>query len=565
MPARSQRTLREAASTIFALTSVLPLLVFLYALWHYELLGKTAAQLGLLAALVIALLGFFLLRRMVDSIARVARMLDPNQVKEAAPEGSSFMVVPGLGQVTEVGELVQAFSRMLVELRASADRLEDLVFKLGPLNDMVEMAAGVPPVQDLLAHVLERTMRTIHASIGSIMLLDHEHQTLRLAVSRGLPADANRDVEVKLGEGVAGKVAQMGEPVLVEDIEKDPRFAKPNDPKYGGGSFICMPLRIGDRMVGVINLAKKEHAGNRLHTPPFSVADFQFLNTLMTYTAYAVNNARLLEEAQQATQQLNAVVEDQKLRLTLTQKQMIQAAKLSALGELVAGVAHELKNPLAVIVGYAELLSRNAPESMQAKLQMMQEASERARRIVEGLLTFARQMPLQRQAVSLTLLLDKVLAIAVPDLRLARVTVEQEIERDLPVVLADDCQLQQVLINLITNAKQAMTDVEGERRLKITMRRAGPERVLITVENTGPGIPPDLLPTIFDPFVSTKGANGTGLGLSISYGIIKEHGGQISAESAPGRGARFTIQLLIGTSEADASLARPEALPLQTS
>ena len=554
---RSQRTLREAASTIFALTGILPLLLFLYFLWHYALLERTAAQLGLLSALVIALLGFFLLRRMVDSIARVARALDPTRLNEVTPEGIRSRVLPELGPVTEVGELAQAFSRMLGELRTSADRLEDLVFKLGPLTDMVEMAARIPSVQDLLAHVLERTMRTIHASIGSIMLLDHERQTLRLAVSRGLPDDANRAVELKVGEGVAGKVAQMGEPVLVEDIEKDPRFAKPNDPKYGGGSFICMPLRIGDRMVGVINLAKKEHAGNGPQTPPFSVADFQFLNTLMTYTAYAVTNARLLEEAQRAAQQLDAVVEDQKLRLTLAQKQMLQAAKLSALGELVAGVAHELNNPLTVLVSYAELLSRNAPESMRARLQVMQEASERARRIVEGLLTFARQMPLQRQSVSLELLLDKVLTIAAPDLRLEQVTVETEIEQDLPLVWADDCQLQQVLINLITNAKQAMIDMEGERQLRITMRRAGPERVHIIAEDTGPGIPPDLLPTIFEPFVSTKGANGTGLGLSISYGIIQEHGGQISVESIPGRGARFTIELPMGTSDVDSSAASP--------
>jgi two-component system NtrC family sensor kinase len=121
-------------------------------------------------------------------------------------------------------------------------------------------------------------------------------------------------------------------------------------------------------------------------------------------------------------------------------------------------------------------------------------------------------------------------------------------------VWADGHQLHQVLVNLVTNAKQAMAErPEAERRLKITTRALGPDRVRISVEDTGPGIPPEVLPTIFDPFVTTKGSAGTGLGLSISYGIIREHGGHITADSRPGRGATFTIDLPVGTSTAAAA------------
>src|SRR4030095_6909775 len=120
-------------------------------------------------------------------------------------------------------------------------------------------------------------------------------------------------------------------------------------------------------------------------------------------------------------------------------------------------------------------------------------------------------------------------------------------------VWADHHQLQQVLVNLVTNAKQAMAEQpEAERRLKITSRALGPDRVQITVEDTGPGIPAEVLPTIFDPFVTTKGSAGTGLGLSISYGIIREHGGHITDASRPGRGAIFTIDLPVGASAAGA-------------
>ena len=562
--------LREAASTIFALTAILPLLVFVYFMWRFGLLESTEAQIGIFFALAIALLGYALFRRLTQRVADLGRALGqavavpamtPAEKKAAAPaatpaKGSATAAVPGLGQVNEIGEIAQAFGRMLVELRASTERLEDLVFKLGALNDMVEMAARIPRIEDLLSHVLERTMRAVSAGIGSIMLLDRERQTLRIAVGRGLPEAGRGPVEVKVGEGVAGKVVEMGEAVVVEDIEKDPRFGQANDPRYGGGSFICMPLRVAERIVGVVNLSKKEVAPGQ--TGVFSQTDLQFLNALATYTAYAVDNARLFEEAQQAAQRLQEVVEDQKLRLTLAQQQMIQAAKLSALGELVAGVAHELNNPLTVLVGASDILEQQAPEPLKEYAEMIRESTNAARSIVRGLLTFGRQMPLERRHVMLDELIDKVLALTAADLRIESVKIDRDMAPDLPPVWADGNQLQQVLVNLVTNAKQAMAEQpEGQRRITIATRALGLDRVQITLRDTGPGIPADVLPKIFDPFVTTKGSAGTGLGLSISYGIIREHGGLITAESLPGQGATFTIDLPVGSAGAAAAETGP--------
>ena len=550
--------LREAASTIFALTAILPLLVFVYFMWRFGLLESTEAQLGIFLALALALLGYVLFRRLTQRVADLGRALGQAVALPATPvgknaasartpaKGSATAAVPGLGQVNEIGEIAQAFGRMLVELRASTERLEDLVFKLGALNDMVEMAARIPRIEDLLSHVLERTMRAVSAGIGSIMLLDRERRTLRIAVGRGLQETGRGPVEVKVGEGIAGKVVEMGEAVVVEDIEKDPRFGQASDPRYGGGSFICMPLRVAERIVGVVNLSKKEVAPGT--TGVFSQTDLQFLNALATYTAYAVDNARLFEEAQQAAQRLQEVVEDQKLRLSLAQQQMIQAAKLSALGELVAGVAHELNNPLTVLVGASDILEQQAPEGLKEYAQMIRESTDAARHIVRGLLTFGRQMPLERRHVMLDELIEKVLALTAADLRIESVKVDRDMAADLPPVWADGNQLQQVLVNLVTNAKQAMAEQpEAERRLRVTTRALGVDRVQITLEDTGPGIPADVLPKIFDPFVTTKGSAGTGLGLSISYGIIREHGGLITADSRPGQGATFTIDLPVGS------------------
>jgi signal transduction histidine kinase len=550
MQRQRPRGLRRAADTIFALISLLPLLLFVFFIWHFDRLGETTAQVGILLALVIALLGFVIFRQMVDRIADhigdLNRVVEGQAPETLTPPSEQSAVVPGLGRIAEISDIAQAFSGMLRELRASTERLEDLVFKLGTLNDMVEMAARIPKIEDLLAHVLERTMRAVSATIGSIMLLDRERQALRVAVGRGLGENPSRlHVEVKVGEGIAGRVVELGEAVLVEDIEKDPRFTKMNDPKYGGGSFICMPLRVGDRIVGVVNLAKKESAPG-VPAQTFVQTDLQFLNALMTYTAYAVDNARLFEEAREAAQRLEEVVEDQKLRLTLAQQQMLQAAKLSALGELVAGVAHELNNPLTVLIGTADLIEAEteASESVRRHLRLMRDAIGSAQYVVRGLLTFGRQMPLARTPVDLAVLSEKVLALTFGELHVTEIQIHTAIEPGLPAVWADANQLQQVLVNLITNAKQAMADVKGERHLRIAMHRVTSARVRIEVEDTGPGIPPDTISKVFDPFVTTK-SDGTGLGLSISYGIIREHGGTLTVVSPVGRGATFTIELPI--------------------
>ena len=129
------------------------------------------------------------------------------------------------------------------------------------------MATRIPSVQELLGLVLDRSMRVVRANIGSIMLLDEQGQTLRLVASRGLPDDVPLGTQLKVGEGIAGRIVELGEPVLVENIETDPRFAKINEPRYGSGSFIGMPIRVGDHVIGVVNLAKKEYARSLARRP----------------------------------------------------------------------------------------------------------------------------------------------------------------------------------------------------------------------------------------------------------------------------------------------------------
>jgi len=196
-------SLREAAAIIFVLSAILPLLVFVSILNSFELLAKTEVQVRLFLALTIAGLGFLVFRRMMDRIGQLVQAVAPSKPGElaAAPGETDLPIVPGVGAVAEIVQISEGFNRLLENMRGSTERLEDLVFKLVTLNEMVELAARIPKMQDLLTAVLERTMRTVRARVGSIMLLDQESQTLRVAAARGLPEEllANRTPLLALG------------------------------------------------------------------------------------------------------------------------------------------------------------------------------------------------------------------------------------------------------------------------------------------------------------------------------------------------------------------------------
>jgi two-component system NtrC family sensor kinase len=230
------------------------------------------------------------------------------------------------------------------------------------------------------------------------------------------------------------------------------------------------------------------------------------------------------------------------------QEQLIQSEKMAALGQLVAGVAHELNNPLTSVIGYAQLLLSDPlvrPEQKD-RLDLIYQEAERTRRIVNNLLSFARQHKPSRTAADLNDLIGRTLELRAYDMRVNNIVVRREL-REVPRVLADEHQIQQVLLNIIMNAEQAIRSTKKSGCLTVETDSAskdGKEQVTVKIEDDGPGIMPDHLTRIFDPFFSTKPVGqGTGLGLSISYGIVKEHTGTIWAESKPGGGASFYIQL----------------------
>lgn len=230
------------------------------------------------------------------------------------------------------------------------------------------------------------------------------------------------------------------------------------------------------------------------------------------------------------------------------EQQLIQSEKLSALGQLVAGVAHELNNPLTSISGYAQLLLRNCSldEDTRMDLEQVRQQADRAGRIVRNLLMFAREHKPERSVVQINDVIQSALALQVYQLRVDNINVQLELDPSLPLTIADPHQLQQVLLNLITNARQAMVDRgAGTLTIRTALCNTGAApQIEISVADTGVGIPAQHLDKIFNPFFTTKPVGqGTGLGLSICYGIIQEHQGQIWAESREGVGTTIFIRL----------------------
>jgi two-component system NtrC family sensor kinase len=229
-------------------------------------------------------------------------------------------------------------------------------------------------------------------------------------------------------------------------------------------------------------------------------------------------------------------------------EQLLQSEKMSALGQLVSGVAHDLNNPLSSIMGYAQLLSaQNADPGFRRALEVIGSESMRASRIVKNLLTFARKSPPERTYLGLNGLVLKTLELKVHDFQMNRIAVQTDLEPGLPLTLIDFHQIQQVLLNLLINAEQAMRSQKDAGALRIVTRKAG-IGIQVSIEDDGPGIPHTALQKVFEPFFTTKPIGvGTGLGLAICHGIVAEHGGTISAQNRPEGGARFVIELPILT------------------
>ena len=285
-----------------------------------------------------------------------------------------------------------------------------------------------------------------------------------------------------------------------------------------------------------------------------TVSDYLLRLRRADHTAVWVEmTARADQPAEDGSLRVEALMRDVSERKKLDDEtrdiyhQLLQAEKMAALGQTISGVAHELNNPLATILSWSERLSQRPTldDSLRRGLETILGESERAARIVRNLLTFARKRQTTRAMVDVNHVMRETLALRAYDQRITNISVIEALAAGLPQVFADGHQVQQVLLNLVINAEQALLSANGRGVLVVrSWFDAVQESVILEINDDGPGIPEDLQPKIFDPFFTTKEVGqGTGLGLTVAYAIVQEHGGRIRIESPPSRGASFFVEL----------------------
>jgi two-component system NtrC family sensor kinase len=389
-------------------------------------------------------------------------------------------------------------------------------------------------VQEVLRTAVEALTHVTGHEICSLHLLSDDGATLHLAGERGL-SDQLREINrvLTVGQGNIGGVAATGRTLNLQNVQESPNLlpeAKSTVRRERQRGFLCVPIRSRGRLLGTLSLGRQI-------SEEFDEREVALVEATADQIGIALDNARLYSESVRQLEELRRA-----------QAQLIRAEKLSAVGELASGVAHEINNPLTTILGQAHLLldhSDIAP-NVKHRVTIVADEASRAARIVQNLLIFARHYPPERRPCSLADQVRRVFELKEYQLRIDAVEVRTEFE-DCPVVWADENQIQQVILNLVQNAQQAMVQFSNERVLTARVRPEGPF-VVVELLDTGPGIPDDALPRLFDPFFTTKPpGEGSGLGLSVSYGIVAEHKGKLRGENrCDRRGAVFTVELPVG-------------------
>ncbi|MCL6639757.1 MAG: GAF domain-containing protein [Candidatus Rokubacteria bacterium] len=468
-------------------------------------------------------------------------------------------------------------------------KFRDLETKIEQLSLLIELSAAVNATLDperIYDQALARLVSRMGYERAHLFLVDDRERVLRgFRMAGGEPEAAAEFARLELPldpeASAAARVVATGRPVLVNDVETAAEPVHREAARaYRVRAFVTVPLRLKDRVFGVLSVSAS--APDR-----FSGADVELLSAVTNHVALAVDRAesfRTIEELSRGleekvrvrTEQLQAANEELQAAyrdLQATQMQLIQREKMASVGQLVAGVAHELNNPIgfvssnvstledflgrlrAILDAYRaadlpapdreriearwrELKVDYALRYLDPMIQGIREGAERTRKIVRDLRVFARSGDEAWQAVDLHEELESSLTL-LNHLLKDRITVHRKYGA-LPSVECVRSQVDQVFLNVLANAAQAITG-PGEITIET---RAEDGWAVVVIGDTGPGIPAEVIGRIFDPFFTTKQVgDGTGLGLSISYEIVKKHGGTIEAASPPGQGAVFTIRL----------------------
>jgi signal transduction histidine kinase len=427
----------------------------------------------------------------------------------------------------------------LIEYGRLREEAEGRARNLGLIHEVVQQVIGLTDKKEVAQITADLLGQYFAYELAGVMLSDDDSgETVQgFGGSRGEAAQSLfADQDFLSGDGIPARVFRTGESAVSNSSDA------PNVDGLSIGSEMCVALKDGDRVLGLIDVQSS-------HPNAFNNNDLLAMESLAGVLASVVSSARHYERLQETVRQLRAAQVESQARLLAQQEaesRLIQAAKLVAVGEMAAGIAHELNNPLTTVTGFAELVLDETPQDSEQRpdLEMIHHEALRARGVVRRLLDFARQGERTRAKCDLNEIIQDVLALTKHFMHTSGVQLEAVFQKDLPWVSVDNNQMKQVFLNLIHNAVQAMP-TGGRLFIKTDLRsRENREWATVVIHDTGIGISPKDIDRIFEPFYTTRGTHGgTGLGLSVTYGIVTDHGGTIEVESQPSEGTTFTVWL----------------------
>jgi PAS domain S-box-containing protein len=437
---------------------------------------------------------------------------------------SSFVTRDASGRISAY----QGFVLDITERKQSEQEIRRRNRELLVLNAIGQTLNQPFELDEMLDRALRQLVELFGEDQGAVYLLDRDTHEMSRAAAFGMrseyahyfpPAPFPADLLEHICAVRARVLSQPG--LLLPLVFRDAQRAE------GIVTSQILVLWSRTQPIGLLSL------GHR--TPKeFAPAELNLLTTVGSQIAVAVEKAQLYEETRAAYENLRRA-----------QEQLLQSEKMAAVGQLISGVAHELNNPLTAILGYGQLLASTDVASAQGAdyVEKLYKQAQRTHRIVQNLLSFARQRKPERLPVQLNQILEDTIALREYDLQANNIKVHRQFAENLPEISADAHQLQQVFLNILNNAVDAVLGMQIAGELWVrTTQDTDANRLVVEFIDNGPGVKE--IPKVFDPFYTTKPVGkGTGLGLSICYGIVTEHGGDILVRNVPPRGACFTILL----------------------
>ena len=432
----------------------------------------------------------------------------------------------------------------VTQSRQTRRELEERNRQLEAVNQILQTIVTTLDLERILQMIADKIQELLNVPAASIWLIDRQTGSLVCRSAAGPYRKLLVGRELPPGQGISSQAVARGQTINEPNLQNNPRYVRDAENEAGVKmrSALFVPLPTVNGISGLITLGSPE-------PERFREEDVVLAEAIAAAAGGAIAQARL-------HQQLRRQYEAEKEMKT----RLAQAEKLAAIGELTAGITHELNNPLTAITLYSQLLERkNIDQKERSILQKIRAQAQRASRIVRRLLDFARQNPAEKQPVDINKLLQQTVELLSYELRVHNIRVETILDEKLPPTLADPQQIQQVFVNLIINAAQAMDGANGggTLALKTERRSSGPKKIIrIVVQDDGPGISQQIQRRIFDPFFTTKPqGKGTGLGLAVCHGIVSQHDGRIWAESSgydeeTYPGSRFFVRLPVEPSAA---------------